>query len=441
MKNFENISKLSISGIKTFVEETGPDDSLIEILSNDPRAGVRALAKKLERLIHRNELLRLKQEEMSAIENNLRAEGKKIIAGIDEAGRGPLAGPVVAASVILPEDVSFEGLDDSKKMTAARREDMFERITSLATAWGIGMIDNEEIDNIGILNAAMKAMRIAVNNMKMNPDIAIVDGNRSPDLECEERLIVNGDGRCRSIAAASVIAKVSRDRIMVVMDEIFPGYGFARHKGYGSHTHVKAISELGPCDIHRFSFKLVPKTAPPGTVAAVLKKRLLNAYNRQAFDRAAAGIARIRENLYESDIEALRDVYRKCSQKMKDDRRNTGIKGEVTGCNYLVNKGYKILDRNWRADRSNYEIDIVAQINHIIVFCEVKTAGTHKFGPSISWVTPEKIERISRAAQEYITTHNTEGYSFRFDVIGNQVEGDKYDIIHIENAFTAPEEL
>ena len=319
-KKFINFS---IAEIKSFVERHGPDEKIINDLSSDSRAGVRALAQKLRNRKSKAEQLMQKETEMFAIEKQLLSEGKKIIAGVDEVGRGPLAGPVVSAAVVLPEEVDLPALDDSKKLTPKKLEELFGKITAQAVAWGIGMVDNDEIDEIGILPAAMKSMRIAIENLKLFPDIAIVDGNQSPKFNCKERLIVNGDGRCRSIAAASIVAKVTRDRIMIEMDGMFPGYGFASHKGYGAKAHVDAIIKLGPCDIHRFSFKIVPAKSPAGTQSAILKKRLLNAPTKEAFDRAAKSIARIRNTLHESDIEALREIYRmgkKRFRRLNDER-------------------------------------------------------------------------------------------------------------------------
>ena len=437
----EQLSKLPISKINELVKSFEPDEIIIEILSADSRAGVRAIAQKLVKRKSRIEQQLKRQQELNEIENELYSRGIKLIAGVDEAGRGPLAGPVVAAAVILPEDAQFYGLDDSKKLTAKKREELFDKITNKSTAWGIGMVDNEEIDNTNILDAAMKAMRTAVRNMKMKPDIALVDGNRSPGLNCREHLLIDGDARCRVIAAASVIAKVTRDRIMVELDSIYPGYGFAGHKGYGAEKHVEAIRKMGPCDIHRISFKIVPAVAPRGTVADVMKKRLENAPTREAFDRVVSGIARMKGHLHKHDIEVLREVYLLCSDKMKNNRKITGARGEETSCNYLKKKGYRILERNWRAAHHSYEIDIIAQTVNTIVFCEVKTAGTKEFGPSVSWVTPEKIERLSQAAREYIAKYNITGHTYRFDVIGLQVKGETYEINHIENAFTAPEDI
>jgi len=437
----KRLSCLSIAAIKALLETFEPDDSVIAALDADPRAGVKALARILENRRRRAGSLRRKQEEMLAIERSLRASGKTLIAGVDEAGRGPLAGPVVAAAVILPEEVELYGLDDSKKLSAKQREELFGPICSQAIAWGIGMAGNDEIDETGILEATMRAMRLAVENLKVTPDIVIVDGNRLPGLACDERAVVDGDALSLSIAAASVIAKVTRDRMMVEMDGMFPGYGFARHKGYGSREHVEALRRLGPCIIHRFSFDIVPDVSPPGTTLSVLRQRLLTAPCRKTLERAAAGIARVRESLSEADLAELRNAYRRRRAVLRENRKKTGLMGETLSCEYLARKGYTILTRNWRASECNYEIDIVARIGRILVFCEVKTAGTEQFGPSVSWVTPEKTVHIARAAQEYIATHELGEHEYRFDVIGLRKRGETFDIVHIENAFSAPESL
>ena len=309
------LSKLTIGKIKALVENCELDDAFIDLLKNDDRSGVNEIAHKIIRKRERAQRQLERQREMSYFEDGLRKKGKGLIAGVDEAGRGPLAGPVVAAAVVLPDDFYCPGLDDSKKIPSHRREELFEKITEHAVTWGIGLIDNVEIDNTNILSAAMRAMRDAVGTMKFAPDVALVDGDRSPRLSCDERLVVSGDSRCRVIAAASIIAKVTRDRIMRDLDAVYPQYGFASHKGYGAGSHVDAIRHYGPCDIHRISFKLVPRVAPRGTTAEVLKKRLLNAPNREEFRRTVRAIARMREYINAHDIAVLRDIYRSCYRR------------------------------------------------------------------------------------------------------------------------------
>lgn len=314
------LSKLPLAKIKKLVEENTPDDAFLKILAGDSRAGVKALADKIVREREKTARLRKRQEELAALENELRKAGKRCIAGVDEAGRGPLAGPVVAAAVVLPEGFDLPGIDDSKKLSAERREELFDAIITQSVSWGVGIVDNTEIDMTNILDAAMKAMRAAVKTMRLTPDIVLVDGNRSPGFPYEERLIVDGDARCRVIGAASIIAKVTRDRIMTDLDKQFPGYGFKGHKGYGAETHIAAIRKHGPCDIHRISFRIVPAVAPDGTVAAVLRKRLMNAPNRETFTRTVAGITRIRDSIHRRDLAILRDVFRECAKKYRRTR-------------------------------------------------------------------------------------------------------------------------
>ena len=180
--------------------------------------------------------------------------GKGMICGIDEAGRGPLAGPVVAAAVILPRDVDYIYLNDSKKVTEKRREALFEQIVSTAVSYGIGIVSHDIIDEINILQATYKAMREAVENMKIRPDICLVDAVTVPELDIPQVPIVKGDAKSLSIAAASVLAKVTRDRIMTELGEKYPQYGFEKHKGYGTKAHIEAIKEFGPAEEHRKTF-------------------------------------------------------------------------------------------------------------------------------------------------------------------------------------------
>lgn len=255
---------------------------------------------------------------LSAIEEGLYRRGRTLIAGVDEAGRGPLAGPVVAAAVILPKDVNLPGLNDSKKLKAPKREELYDLITSQAVTWGVGMVDNVEIDETNILKAALKAMRIAVDTMTERPDVALVDGNCAPGLACDERPVVGGDSQCCSIAAASIIAKVTRDRIMTGMDALYPGYGFASHKGYGTCEHIASLKILGPCPIHRCSFRVVPAVSPPGTVAAVLGERFMSARDGDTFERTVSFISRIRGNLHARDLELLRETYVQCKNRFRE---------------------------------------------------------------------------------------------------------------------------
>lgn len=188
------------------------------------------------------------------IERNCYAGGFDLVCGIDEAGRGPLAGPVCAAAVILPRDTQIEGLNDSKKLSDAKRRSLYDVITREAYAYGVAFASEAEIDEVNILNATFLAMERAVVALGLQPDIALVDGNRRPPLGMPVQIIVGGDGLSASIAAASILAKVTRDRWMEELDGQYPQYGFAVHKGYGTKRHYAALTEFGPCPIHRRSF-------------------------------------------------------------------------------------------------------------------------------------------------------------------------------------------
>ena len=193
---------------------------------------------------------------LKEIENNI-FEKEKInyICGIDEAGRGPLAGPVVVAAVIMPKNSMIEGVNDSKKVSEKKREKLYEEITSSAIAWGVGIIDQNEIDSLNILNATKKGLTSAIKELEIKPNLILVDALTGIDtLGIPYRSIIKGDAKSYSIAAASIIAKVTRDRIMRQWDELYPQYGFEKHKGYGTKMHIEAIKEYGIGPLHRRSF-------------------------------------------------------------------------------------------------------------------------------------------------------------------------------------------
>ena len=192
--------------------------------------------------------------DMWAIETACFAEGYSVVCGTDEAGRGPLAGPVYAAAVILPKGIEIVGLDDSKKLTEKKREKLYDEIIGRAEAWAVASASVEEIARIDILNAAMLAMRRAVESLGVMPDMLLVDGTVSRGFPCKSRCIPGGDGKSASIAAASILAKVSRDRYMYELAKKYPQYGFEKHKGYGTAQHTAAIREFGPCEEHRELF-------------------------------------------------------------------------------------------------------------------------------------------------------------------------------------------
>lgn len=202
----------------------------------------------------------MKEEELKRLKDMLVIESKKIaqgyekICGVDEAGRGPLCGPVVAAAVILPKDKCIEGVNDSKKLTEKKREKLYDDIMNNAIAVGVGISDVEIIEKINILNATKLAMKEAISNLKVKPDFVLIDGNQPIDISVPFETVVSGDAKSESIAAASIIAKVTRDRMLYDYDKTYPMYGFAKHKGYGTKVHIEAIKKYGLCPIHRPSF-------------------------------------------------------------------------------------------------------------------------------------------------------------------------------------------
>ena len=196
----------------------------------------------------------MSQTDMWAIEHSLFEKGMSVVCGVDEAGRGPLAGPVCAAAVILPPDVDIPGLNDSKKLSDKKRRELFPVIKECAIAYGIAFADHHEIDEINILQATYLAMERALSKLKVKPDIALIDGNRAKDFGVPVQTVVHGDSLSASIAAASVLAKVTRDDYMLEMAEKYPQYGFEIHKGYGTKAHYAALREEGASPIHRMTF-------------------------------------------------------------------------------------------------------------------------------------------------------------------------------------------
>ena len=227
--------------------------ALIEAYWEDERSGVRNLIGKYEKKLDALDKERERLEAMRQYEHEY--EGQyELICGIDEAGRGPLAGPVVAGAVILPKDCEILGLNDSKKLSAAKREELYDVIMEKAVAVGIGMVGPERIDEINILQATYEAMREAISKLGDAPDILLNDAVTIPGVAIRQVPIIKGDAKSISIGAASIVAKVTRDRLMVEYDKIMPGYGFAANKGYGSAEHIAALKKYGSTPIHRRSF-------------------------------------------------------------------------------------------------------------------------------------------------------------------------------------------
>ncbi len=309
------------------------------------------------------------------------------LCGVDEAGRGPLAGDVYAAAVILKPDTVIEGLNDSKKLTEKKRELLFDEICEKAEAYCVAVATVEEIDRLNILQATFLAMRRAVEGLGVKPKLVLVDGNRNPELPVHSRLVVKGDGTSACIAAASILAKVSRDRYMAELAEQYPQYGFEKHKGYGSKLHYQMLDAHGISPVHRKSF---------------LKK----------YVRGEESPAQKRGRL-----------------------------GEEAVCGWLLSEGCTIAARNYSAPPYG-EIDIVAEKDGITAFVEVKTRKEGARVSGAAAVTPSKQKKLILAASQYADTHACG--RCRFDVAEVELAGGKAPRItalrYYPNAFTADEE-
>ncbi len=244
----------SIGSIRERIKACPEDalETLLAELASDERAGVQSLIASGRKRIAAYEKELARTEQMWHYERLY--PDREFIGGIDEVGRGPLAGPVVAACVILPKDCKLLYINDSKQLSEKKREELYDRILEEAVAVGIGSSSQELIDEINILQATYAAMREAISEMSVQPDQLLVDAVHIPGIAIPQRGIIKGDAQSISIAAASIVAKVTRDRLMVEMDAKYPGYGFAGNKGYGSAEHIAALREKGPCEIHRRSF-------------------------------------------------------------------------------------------------------------------------------------------------------------------------------------------
>jgi ribonuclease HII len=307
------------------------------------------------------------------IENGFFARGFASICGVDEAGRGPLAGPVTAAAVVLPPGLFLPGLNDSKKLSPPKREILYSQIAGQAVSWAVAHASVEEIERLNILNAAQLAMRRAVSALSPAPALALVDGNIARNFPVEARCVVGGDGRSASVAAASVIAKVSRDRLMSALAEDYPQYAFERHKGYPTALHYERLRTYGPCPAHRLSFLR-------GVTAA-----------------------------------------------------DSGRTGEHAAARYLEARGYLVLERNFRVREG--EIDLIAAHRDMIVFVEVKRRRSAAFAAPAEAVNTRKQACLRAAAALWMAEHGE--LPARFDVVEviQGLSDREPRIHHIENAF------
>ncbi len=300
-----NWKDLTIKEIETYLVSEGFTEEVLEELLKDERIGVVSLARKYQKCIDREKEKLARWEHFAQPEERVRKMGYKLIAGIDEAGRGPLAGPVVAAAVILNSTHKIIGLDDSKKLNEQEREKFFEIIKLKALTIGIGIIDNITIDKVNILQATFKAMKKAVNQLQPKPEYLLVDGNREiPGITIKQETIIDGDAKSNAIAAASIIAKVTRDRILYKYHRQYPEYQFESNKGYGTSQHVKALEKYGPCPIHRYTFSVVSKYH-----FLHIRDRITRAETPLELKEIGEAVAR--KGLFsEENLKLLRELYR-----------------------------------------------------------------------------------------------------------------------------------
>ncbi len=308
------------------------------------------------------------------------ALGAGALAGMDEAGRGPLAGPVAAACVMLPLDAPIAGINDSKKLSEVRREKLYDQIMSRATAVGVALVQAEDIDRVNILQATRLAMTQAYGAMGARPELLLTDAMERLDVDAPIRAMIKGDATSYHIAAASIVAKVTRDRLMAQYEEQWPQYGFARHKGYGTAEHIAALREHGPCPEHRRSF--------------------------------IGGI-------------------------LGPDRREKGAFGEDMAEKYLASCGMEVLSRNWRD--GPHELDLVARDGAVTVFVEVKYREGSRFGTPAEAVDARKRLSLTRAARAWLALKSA--VRCRFDVVEVERRGRDLAVNHIKNAFPAQEDI
>jgi ribonuclease HII len=307
----------------------------------------------------------------------------ELLCGVDEAGRGPLAGEVYAGAVILDPKNPIEGLNDSKKLSEKKREFLYDEIVSKALAFSIATATVNEIDEINILQATFLAMRRAVDGLSIKPEYVLVDGNQNPRLSVRSECVIKGDATSASIAAASILAKVARDRYMKEMAKKYPEYLFEKHKGYGTALHYEKLKEFGISEIHRKTFL----------------KRILG--------------------------------EDKTTQNQK-----TGKSGEETAKEYLQNKGYDVITMNFHSKMG--EIDIIATDNDNIVFVEVKTKKKNSIYTPVEAVTKEKQKKIIKTAVQYAIIKRVKK-QMRFDIIEIITNNGENKINHIINAFDGNE--
>jgi ribonuclease HII len=387
--DIEHLQQATIAQIEIFLKQRGgAGRTILALLEQDERSGVRQLAVRERHRLRQREKEQRRLRRIRHHEEGLWQSGVVHIAGVDEVGRGCLAGPVVAAAVILPAGARLPGVDDSKVLDVSAREDLRQLIEATALAWHVGVVSATRIDRINILEASLEAMRVALDGLAPSPQHVLVDGNRSPGSDYPETLLVDGDARSMSIAAASIVAKQHRDALMVRLDMMHPGYDLASNKGYASPNHRQALTQIGPCAEHRFSFSPLSDRDPlwPGT------------------GEPAPSVP------------------------------DTGGTGEDRAVEYLQARGYIIDDRRYRA--AGGEIDIVARQGACWVFVEVKTTSVGEGGSRPeARLSRAQRQRLIRVARHFLRFRTRDG-ECRFDVVSVDLSQAADSVEHWTDAFT-----
>jgi uncharacterized protein (TIGR00252 family) len=409
------------------------DTSAWALLETDSRAGVRQLAARQRRAMARAAAEEARQESLLRFERRYWGRGLTGVAGVDEVGRGCLAGPVVAAAVVLPPEARLPGLDDSKKLSPQRRELLNQQIRAMALGVGIGQVESGRIDQINILQASLEAMRAAVACLPEPPEQVLVDGRVSPGTGLPEVAIIGGDSRSLTVAAASVVAKVHRDLLMVAEDRAYPEYGFAANKGYGSAQHLEALRLSGPCVLHRRSFAPVAQVlaGPPEPEAGEFRDQLRQCRTAHELAQLGEMIGLRAASMGDASVQLLRGEYRQARARLE----RVGNRGEELAARYLESHGYTVEDRRYRAVGG--EIDLIVSRDGGLVFVEVKTSAGRQLGRPEERVDSDKRARLRRTAQHYLERHSVCDAACRFDVIAIELEGGEPRVEHLEDAFHA----
>ena len=429
-----DIKAMSISKIESLIGRL-PDDNLrlLSLLERDRRIGVRRLAVRARRRQEKSRRERERLGRMLEIERRYWSRGISQVAGVDEVGRGCLAGPVVAAAVVLSPGASIPGLKDSKLLTPEKRESLFEEIMASAVSVGVGQVETAEIDRVNILEASMKAMRLALERLDQGTGQVLVDGNRPPGSGLPELTVVDGDERSASIAAASIVAKVNRDRLMKLLSKRFPHYGFDRNKGYGSAEHLQGLQDHGPCELHRRSFGPIADLLGRGRSETyrVLAEGLESCRDLKELKRMGEHANELTSELIEEELKSLRRIYQLRSRRLS----NLGRRGEERAVRILERKGYRIIERGYRG--AGGEIDLVAVSGTCTVFVEVKSGDGRSMTEPADRVGRRKRGHLIRAARQYLRVHARQGQEYRFDIIVVKRKGSRLVAEHLKDAFAA----